>query len=336
MRLASALFHAASRAMPSVYITRRVPPRGLSLLQQRQMQISQWDSDAPVPQDELMKGVVGKDALFCLLTDKIDKNVIQAAGPQLKVIGTMSVGYEHIDLAECKSRGIIVGYTPDVLTDATAELTVALLLATSRRIVEGAAAVKSGEWSTWAPLWMCGPGLHGATVGVVGLGRIGMATARRLRPFGIQRLIYTGRSEKAEAKEVDAEFVSFEALLQQSDFVIATCPLNEQTKGLFNMKTFSQMKRSAIFINSSRGGVVDQDDLYTALNTRLIGAAGLDVTVPEPLPPSHPLLSLANCVVLPHIGSANNETRNTMSALTAQNIIAAVDGKALPAQLTLP
>eukprot|EP00914_Ancora_sagittata_P028370 GHVO01055941.1.p1 GENE.GHVO01055941.1~~GHVO01055941.1.p1 ORF type:complete len:337 (+),score=38.28 GHVO01055941.1:2-1012(+) len=336
MRLTSFLSQAASRAMSSVYITRRIPPWGLSLLQQKDMQITQWDSDAPIPQEELMKGVVGKDALFCLLTDKIDKNVIQAAGPQLKVIGTMSVGYEHIDLAECKSRGIIVGYTPDVLTDATAELTVALLLATSRRIVEGAAAVKSGEWSTWAPLWMCGPGLHGSTIGIVGLGRIGMATAKRLRPFGIERLLYTGRSEKPEAQDVNAEFVSLDTLLEKSDFVIATCPLNDHTKNLFNMSAFSKMKKSAVFINSSRGGVVDQDDLYTALSTQVIGAAGLDVTVPEPLPPSHPLLTLNNCVVLPHIGSANNETRNTMSALTAKNIIAALSNQPLPAQLTLP
>jgi glyoxylate/hydroxypyruvate reductase len=170
----------------------------------------------------------------------------------------------------------------------------------------------------------------------VGLGRIGLATARRLRPFGIQRLLYSGRHKKPEAVEVGGEFVPFETLLAQSDFVVATCPMNDDTKGLFNKNAFAKMKKSVVFINTSRGGIVNQEDLYEALKNQQIGAAGLDVTVPEPLPPSHPLLTLKNCVVLPHIGSANNETRNTMSALTAENIIAALDDKPMPAQLHLP
>lgn len=200
-------------------------------------------------------------------------------------------------------------------------------------MLSAVAAVKSGEWSTWKPLWMCGHGLAGSTVGIVGLGRIGFAVAQRLRPFALSRMLYTGHKQKSYAADVTAEFVSLDVLLEQSDFVIASCPLSSETTNLFNASTFSRMKHTSVFINTSRGGVVDQADLYDALKTGVIAAAGLDVTTPEPLPVSDKLLTLDNCVILPHIGSATIETRTAMSLLTARNILSALSGKPLPCQL---
>ncbi len=197
----------------------------------------------------------------------------------------------------------------------------------------GIDAVKTGKWGTWTPLWLCGPTLAGSTVGIVGLGRIGLEVAKRLQPFKVSNFLYSGRSEKSEAKEVNAKYVSFEDLLKASDFVIITCALTPETQGMFNKSSFKLMKKSAILVNSSRGGVVNQEDLYEALKSGEIRAAGLDVTTPEPLPTSSPLLQLENCLVLPHIGSATEETRQQMSELTANNILAALQGKQMPAQI---
>ncbi|XP_071953468.1 glyoxylate reductase/hydroxypyruvate reductase-like isoform X2 [Antedon mediterranea] len=294
-----------------------------------------WDSDEPVPRDELLKKIVGCDGIYCVLSDKIDAKVIEAAGSTLKTISTMSVGYDHIDLSMCKQRNITVGYTPDVLTDATAELTVALLLAASRRIVEGVNEVKSGGWGTWKPYWMCGLGLSGSTVGIVGLGRIGLAVANRLKPFGVKRFLYNNRTPSQHAPLIAAELVSFEQLLEESDFVVVSCALNSDTKEMFNSKAFEKMKSSAILINTSRGGVVQQDDLYKALKTGEIKAAGLDVTTPEPLPTDHQLLSLRNCVILPHIGSATDDTRETMTILAAENLVAGIEGAPMPHQVKI-
>lgn len=231
--------------------------------------------------------------------------------------------YEHIDLNECKKRGIRVGYTPDVLTDATADLTVALLLATSRRLIEANRDVHTGGWKSWSPVYMCGPAIKNSTVGLVGFGRIAQEVAKRLIPFKPKRLVYSNRSSsrEKEAKEIGVERLDFEELLAVSDFVILLCALTPDTLHLMNTRTFGLMKRTAILINCSRGPVVEQNDLYTALSTNVIRAAGLDVTTPEPLPLDSPLLSLKNCVILPHIGSADNETRAEMCRITSCNIL---------------
>ena len=200
----------------------------------------------------------------------------------------------------------------------------------------GVDAVKSGEWGTWAPLWMCGKSLVGSTVGIIGLGRIGLGVAQRLRPFGISRLLYTGHKPREYADDVNAEFTSLDSLLNESDFVVVTCSFNEETKHLFNKDTFQKMKRDAVFVNTSRGGIVDQDALYQALRDGEIGAAGLDVTVPEPLPTDSELLKLKNCVVTPHIASATIDVRTQMSVLTAHNILAGLNGKLLPEQVIIP
>ncbi|GLG94316.1 Glyoxylate reductase/hydroxypyruvate reductase [Gryllus bimaculatus] len=319
---------------PQVYVTRAgCPAKGIDLLKQK-CDVEIWSKPLePVPREELLKKVKGKDALFCLLTDKIDKELLESAGPSLKVIATMSTGYDHIDVPEIKKRGIKLGYTPDVLTDAVAELTVGLLLATSRRLFEAHQEILNGGWGSWSPLWMCGPGLATSTVGIVGLGRIGIEVAKRLHTFNPSQILYTSRSDKPEAKPFGGIRVPLDELLAQSDFIVVTCALTPETKEMFNDETFAKMKSSAIFVNTSRGGVVDQPALQRALESGKIAAAGLDVMTPEPLPPDHPLLQLKNCVIIPHIGSATTKTREDMCILTAKNIIAALQGEPLPAEL---
>ncbi|KAE8632291.1 hypothetical protein XENTR_v10001505 [Xenopus tropicalis] len=327
----------AAQQIMKVFVTRRIPPEGHKLLSQAALcKVQQWDSDEPIPRAELLKGIAGAHGLICLLSDKIDKEVLDTAGPSLKVISTLSVGFDHLALDEIKKRGIRVGYTPDVLTDATAELTVALLLTTCRRLPEAIQEVKNGGWKTWAPMWMCGYGLSNSTVGVIGLGRIGLAIARRLKPFGVKKFLYTGRQPKPECdEELNAEFVSCEKLAEESDFVIVSCSLTPKTVGFCNKDFFKKMKKTSIFINTSRGSVVNQEDLYEALASGQIAAAGLDVTTPEPLPTDHPLLSLKNCVILPHIGSATYATRNAMSVLNVNNLLKGLAGEEMPSELKL-
>ncbi|XP_048707745.1 glyoxylate reductase/hydroxypyruvate reductase-like isoform X2 [Caretta caretta] len=294
--------NAGGKLLPRIYVTRRIPPDGMKILRQSGLcNIEQWDSDEPVPRSELLEKVAGIRGLYCLLTEKIDAEVLDAAGPSLQVVSTMSVGYDHMSLEELKKRGIRLGYTPDVLTEAVAELTVALLLATSRRLLEAVDEAKNGGWGTWKPLWMCGYGLTGSTVGILGLGRI----------------------------------VPLDELARHSDFIVVCCALTPETKGICGNSLFSRMKDTAIFINTSRGGVVNQEDLYQALVNGQIAAAGLDVTEPEPLPTDHPLFKLKTCVILPHIASATVATRNAMAALAASNLLAGLQGKAMGKEVPL-
>lgn len=268
------------------------------------------------------------------MTEKIDREVLDSAGADLKVVSTISVGHEHIDLAECKSRGIRVGFTPDVLTDATAELTLALLLATGRRLIESNKEVYNGGWASWAPSWMCGPGVKDSVMGIVGFGRIGQAVASRLVPFLPREIIYSNRSSKdEEAKKYNARRVEFPQLLAESDYVILCCAFTPETRNLIDEKALQMMKSSAILINTSRGGCVDQDALYKALKSGEIRAAGLDVTTPEPLPLDSPLLTLNNIVLLPHIGSADINTRVEMSRITGCNILAGLKGEEMISEL---
>ncbi|XP_028311418.1 glyoxylate reductase/hydroxypyruvate reductase [Gouania willdenowi] len=324
--------------LPRVYVTRQIPPDGLKTLQASgQVQFELWDSDdVPVPRKELLQKVKGVDALLCVLTEKIDAELLDAAGPNLKVLSTMSVGFDHLSLEELKKRGIRVGYTPDVLTDAVAELTVALLLTTSRRLIEATHEAKTGGWGTWRTLWLCGHELANSTVGILGLGRIGVAIAERLAPFKVKKFIYSDVAPRPElANMINAEYVSLDELAKQSDFLAVCCALTPETKEICNKDLFSKMKNTSIFINTSRGGVVNQEDLYEALNTGKIAGAGLDVTVPEPLPIDHPLFTLKNCVILPHIASASYTTRNAMSTLAANNLLLGLQGKPMIKELKL-
>ncbi|XP_034239492.1 glyoxylate reductase/hydroxypyruvate reductase [Thrips palmi] len=318
---------------PSVYVTRPdVPSVGIDLLKEK-CNVEMWSECKAPPYDELIKSVAGKNALFCNIADKVDKNVLDAAGSSLKVIATMSVGFEHIDVAEAKKRGIKVGYTPDVLTYAVAELTVGILLATSRRLFEAHREIFNGGWTSWSPSWMCGPSIRGKTVGIVGFGRIGQETARLLKGFGVKQFLYSGRKDHPEASDIGAVRMPVEEMLPKCDFIICALAMSPETKHYFNERLFNLMKPSAIFVNTSRGGVVDQDALIEALEKGKIRGAGLDVMTPEPIPPDHRLLKLPNCVVIPHIGSAGIESRNDMAELTARNILNALDGKPMPAEL---
>ncbi|XP_051559674.1 glyoxylate reductase/hydroxypyruvate reductase-like [Myxocyprinus asiaticus] len=330
-------FQRAMSTLPRVYVTRKVPPVGLDILNKSgQVQFEMWDSDDPVPRQELLKKVKGCDGILCVLTEKIDAELLDAAGPNLKVLSTMSVGFDHLSLDELKKREIRVGYTPDVLTDAVAELTVALLLATSRRLIEATHEAKTGGWGTWRTLWLCGHELANSTVGILGLGRIGVAIAERLKPFKVKKFIYTDVAPRLElANMIQAEYVSLDELAKQSDFLAICCALTPETQGICNKNLFTKMKKNSIFINTSRGGVVNQEDLYEALSTGLIAGAGLDVTTPEPLPTNHPLFTLKNCVILPHIASASYTTRNAMSALAANNLLAGLRGEPMPKELKL-
>lgn len=314
---------------PKTLITRRIPNAGLELIQQ-ETDARIWDSDEPIPRQTLLEWVQGIDGLYCLLTERIDDELLEAAGPSLKVVSTLSVGYDHIDVNACRKRNIAIGNTPGVLTETSADLTVGLLLTTARRIPESINAVRNGEWTTWKPEWMAGYDVYNSTVGIVGLGRIGAAVARRLRGFNC-RILYNSPKPKPEiAEPIGAEFTDFPDLLAESDFISIHTALNPVTHHLFNADAFRKMKRTAILINTSRGGTVDQDALYEALASGEIAGAGLDVTTPEPLPTDHPLLTLPNCVILPHIASATYATRAKMAVLAAKNIIAGVKGEALP------
>ncbi|XP_066593512.1 glyoxylate reductase/hydroxypyruvate reductase isoform X2 [Prorops nasuta] len=302
-----------------------IPKIGLEMLRKR-CNVILWDKPVPIPHSELLQKISGVDGVYCLLTDKIDEDVLIAAGPQLKVVATMSVGVDHLDLPALKKRNIKVGYTPGILTEATAELVVALLLATSRRLIEANRAIYKGEWKAWHPTWLCGPGLSGSTVGIVGLGRVGTKVAQCLKTFGTKKILYTSRSIKEEALVFGGERVEFSKLLRESDFVVVTTALTSETKFLFNKEAFEQMKKTAIFINASRGEVVDQSALINALENCTIRAAGLDVMTPEPIPLDSKLLKMDNCV-LPHIGSAAIETREKMAVMTAENILAVLNNK---------
>jgi lactate dehydrogenase-like 2-hydroxyacid dehydrogenase len=315
--------------MLKALVTRNIPGQAIERVRSG-CEVRQWERDEPIPRDVLLEWARGVDGIYCLLTERIDAALLDAAGPQLKVVSTMSVGYDHVDLAALRARGVALGNTPGVLTETTADLTLALLLATARRLPEAWSAAKDGTWGPWQPEWMTGRDVHGSTVGIVGLGRIGAAVARRLLGFGC-RILYSGPHPHPElADPLGAAYVPFEQLLAESDFVSIHCPLNDATRHLFGAATFKAMKRTAALINTSRGPVVDQEALYLALASGQIAAAGLDVTTPEPLPLDHPLFTLANCVVLPHIGSASIATRLQMALMAAENLLAGVEGRALP------
>jgi len=311
-----------------VYITRRIPQPGIDKLKEY-FEIDHYDSDEAIPQNVLIDAMKAKryDVLLCMLTDQITDEVLEAAGPQLKIVSSMSVGYEHIDLKACHKRGILVSNTPGVSTDAVAELTVTQLLMTSKRLPEGIDAVKNGEWGKWKPMWLCGTELKDKVYGIYGLGRIGFGVAKRLKAFSPSKIYYVDEHELPYAKEIEAERTDFHGLLRNCDYICLCCNLNDQTKHMFNKETFKMMKKNAVLINTGRGGVINHDDLLEALREGTIRAAGLDVTEPEPLPHDHPLVHMPNCVILPHMGSNTWEARNAMSLLAAKNCIAAVSGQ---------
>ncbi|CAH1396765.1 unnamed protein product [Nezara viridula] len=320
---------------PKVLVCRPdFPEGGIKLLRDR-CDVEIYNSENEIPDEVLLKKMVGKDALFVSGRKRITKEVIESAAKNgVKVICSMSIGLDHIDLEALKRTSIKLGHTPQVF-ESTAEHTVALLLATSRRVVEGHQLILRGEWKMWTPTFMCGRGLYKSIVGFVGFGRIGQSVAKKLITFGISKILYSGPRRKLEGDQLGAEYIDLDNLLRQSDFVIVACPLTPETEGMFTAEKFSLMKRSAIFINTTRGAIVDHEALVHALKNKIIAAAGLDVMDPEPLPIDHPLIGLDNCVLTPHIGSATYGTRDVMCIITAKNIIAALHGEKMPAEYIL-
>jgi glyoxylate reductase len=322
--------------LPKVFVARRLPEEGLQLVREA-CEMDLWEDELPPPRDELLRRIAGMDGVLTLLTDKVDDEFLDAAGPQLKVVSNYAVGFDNIDVAACARRGIPVGNTPGVLTDTTADLAWALLMAAARRLPEGDRYVRAGSWKTWGPLLLLGPDVHGATIGIVGCGRIGQAVARRAQGFGMQILYHDLEPLPPSVTDpLGATFLPLEELLPRSDFVSLHVNLSPVTRHLINAETLGMMKRTAVLVNTSRGPVVDQAALAAALRDGVIWAAALDVTDPEPIPMDDPLVGLDNCLIVPHIASASRTTRGKMAAMAAANLVAGVRGERLPTEVPPP
>ncbi|HEX3264381.1 MAG TPA: D-glycerate dehydrogenase [Candidatus Limnocylindrales bacterium] len=315
---------------PKVFVSRVIPEEGLARVREA-TDATVWEDDLPPPREQLLSAVEGCEGILTLLTDRVDDELLDRAGPQLKVVSNFAVGFDNIDVPACTRRGLPVGNTPGVLTETTADLAWALLMAAARRLVEGDRYVREGKWKTWGPMLLMGPDVHGATIGIVGFGRIGQAVARRAKGFGM-RIVYHDlqRVPKQVEAEFDATYMTLEGLLHESDFVSLHTVLSPETKGLLNAERLGWMKPTAVLVNTSRGPVVDSMALVDALRDGTIAAAALDVTDPEPLPADHPLVSLDNCLIVPHIASASRATRGKMASMAAANLLAGLRGERLP------
>jgi glyoxylate reductase len=300
--------------MARVFVTRELPFPALDRLR-AEHEVDVWPEELPPPPEALRAKAAGADGLLTMLTDRVDAELL-AAAPRLRAVANMAVGTDNVDVAAATERGVAVGNTPDVLTDATADLAFALLLTLARRIVAGAAVVREGRWHTWEPAGALGTDVCGATLGVVGWGRIGQAVGRRAEGFGMTVL--------------HARPTPLEELLERSDFVSLHVPLSESTRHLMNARALARMKPTAMLVNTARGPVVDQRALAEALADGRIAGAALDVTDPEPLPPDDPLLDAPNLLVVPHIGSATVRTRSLMADMAVDNLLAALSGRPMP------
>jgi len=308
---------------PKVFVTRLIPEKGLDLVREF-CDADIWQHEMPPARDELIARVRDVEGLLSLLTEKVDAELMDAA-PHLKVVSNMAVGVDNIDIAAATARGIPVGNTPDILTDATADMAFALMLSAARRVVEGEKYVRSGKWKTWEPKFLLGADFVDATLGIIGFGRIGQAVAKRAQGFGLRVIFYDPTSQAAYG----ASSVDLETLLRESDFISLHVPLTPDTRHMIDAATLLKMKSNAILVNTARGPVVDPQALYDALKSRTIFAAALDVTEPEPLPSDSPLLELENCLIVPHLGSASKQTRDKMAMMSAQNLIAGLKGEKL-------
>jgi glyoxylate reductase len=303
--------------MARVFVTRELPFPALERLE-AEHEVDTWPGDLAPEPEELRRRTSQADGLLSMVADRVDETLLDAA-PNLRAIANYGVGTDNIDLEAAAARGIPVGNTPDVLTDATADLAFALILALARGIVSGAATVRAGEWRTWEPAGDLGTDLAGATLGIVGRGRIGEAVARRATGFGMD-VVYSSRSSGLPVDE----------LLERADVVSLHTPLTPDTRHLIDEKALARMKPTALLVNTARGGIVDQDALREALIDGRIGGAALDVTDPEPLPGDHPLLDAPNLLVVPHLGSATRRTRARMAEMAVENLLAALDGRPMP------
>jgi glyoxylate reductase len=305
-----------------VFVTRTLPGSEPLTRLRATADVDCWDLERPPRREELVDRARGCRGLLSMLTEHIDGDVLSAC-PTIRIVANMAVGYDNIDLAAATARGVLVTNTPDVLTETTADMAWALMLTAARRVQDGERAVRTGEWGPWHPTWLLGREVHGTTLGIVGAGRIGRATAQRAAGFGM-RVLYHSRSEHPD---FPGERVGLERLLAAAHFVSVHVPLTAETTHMFGAAAFAKMRPDAVFVNTSRGGVVDQDALSEALRSGQIAAAGLDVTTPEPLPANDPLLGAPNLVVTPHLGSSTEPTRIAMASLAVDNLLAALAGE---------
>src|SRR5438270_5044305 len=316
-------------AKPRVYITRPLPQPAMRILEGA-VEYRLWDrEDEPVPRENLLREVVDVDGVICQITEKMDAEVVDRMR-RSAVIAQVAVGYDNIDVAAATRRGIFVTNTPGVLTETTADMGWAILMATARRVVEGDKFTRSGRWKTWELMGFTGQDVHGATLGIIGLGRIGAAIARRARGFAMTILYNNRRPADALGAEVGARYVSLDDLLRQSDFVMVSCALTADTRHLIGERELGLMKPTAVLVNIARGPIVDQRALYRALVDRKIWAAGLDVFEVEPVPMDEALLKLDNAVIPPHLGSASTATRIKIATMAAENCLAGNSGGAPP------
>ncbi len=314
---------------PSVLVTRRPPGDAVAAIE-REATVWLWEEDRPIPARAFFAEVADADGLYCMLTDTVDGALLEAA-PRLRVVSTMAVGVDNIDLAACTARGIPVGNTPDVLTDTTADTAFGLVMTAARRLGEGRDYVRAGNWARWEPELLLGHDVHSSTLGIIGLGRVGRAIARRGFGFGMQVLYFGRRRQPSAEAELGVIYREFDDLLSESDHVVVATPLTPETVHLIDGRALSRMKPSATLVNISRGGTVDSAALVEALRSGQIAAAGLDVTDPEPISADHPLVSLPNCFVIPHLGSSSRRTRRAMADLAAVNLLAGLKGERLAA-----
>ncbi|MSP79138.1 MAG: D-glycerate dehydrogenase [Dehalococcoidia bacterium] len=313
---------------PHVFVTRMIAPEALALLR-AQADVDVWPHESPPSANELRERAHTCDGLLTMLTDRVDAGLLDAA-PRVRVISNMAVGYDNIQVPEATKRGVLIGTTPGVLTKTSAEFAFALLLAAARRVVEGDQFLRAGKWQTWHPGMLLGRDLAGATLGIVGLGAIGLEVAKRARVFEMH-VAYTSRTRKPEEEQrYGLTWIhDLSDLLQASDFVSLHVALTEQTRHLIGLKQLHHMKRTAILVNTARGSVVDQKALYGALREGVIAGAALDVAEQEPMPLSEPLLTLPNVIVTPHIASASVATRTRMAVMAAQNLLAGLSGQTM-------
>lgn len=313
---------------PKVFVTRLIPEEGLAMVRDA-TDLRLWEDELPPPHDVLLREVRDIDGLLSLLTDRVDAQLMDS-NPRLRVISNFAVGYDNVDIPAATARGIPIGNTPGVLTDTTADLAFTLMMAAARRIQESIDYVRAGKWKTWGPKLLMGQDIHGATLGIIGFGRIGQGMAKRAGGFGMRILYYDVYRRTDLEQSMGVTYADLDTLLRESDFVTIHTDLNETTRHMMNAEAFGKMKRTAIVINTARGPIVDPQSLYQALKAGKIGGAALDVTEPEPLPENSPLLTLPNCLVVPHIASASVVTRGKMAQMAAANLIAGLKGEKLP------
>lgn len=313
---------------PKVYATRHIPEAGLDIIREV-ADLEVWDQFTPPPYEVIKEKSAGCEGILSLLTDRVDGELMDAC-PKLRVIANYAVGFDNIDIEAATKRGILVTNTPEVLTETTADFAFTLLMAVARRVEEGIRYVEAGKWVTWGPELLMGRDIHHATLGLVGLGRIGAGMAKRAKGFSMRVLYYDAVRRRDLESLLDLEYADLDTVLAEADFVSLHVPLLPSTHHLMNADRFKQMKKTAVLINTSRGPVVDTEALREALENGEIMAAGLDVTEPEPLPADHPLVRMDNCLVVPHIASASVQTRTRMATLAAENLVAGLLGKEPP------